>query len=128
MTDIQTEEDVKQLVESFYRQVQSDEVIGHFFADPAHFSWDSHIPRMVHFWSAILLGKPGFKGNAMEKHLTLHARMPLETHHFQHWLQLWHSTVTNLFDGPTALEAIKRAEQIARLLHHKVQPTAGAAF
>lgn len=126
--DIRHEADVETLVTAFYSQVKTDPVIGQFFADPAHFNWDTHIPRMVLFWSAILLGKPGFSGNAMEKHQQVHDRIPMQTEHFEHWLALWQQTLHANFAGPKADEAYQRAEHIARVLHHKLHPEAFSPF
>ncbi|MDX2063547.1 MAG: group III truncated hemoglobin [Bacteroidia bacterium] len=128
LPDIRTEADVDVLVKAFYAQMPHDPVIGHFFADPAHFNWDTHIPRMVLFWSAVLLGTPGFSGNALEKHLQLHQRIPMSEAHFRHWLARWRSTLEAHFAGPKAEEAYQRAEHIARVIYHKVAPEATAGL
>lgn len=49
MTDISSREDIQLLVDSFYKQVLKDEVIGHFFTTVVKMEWDIHIPIMVDF-------------------------------------------------------------------------------
>ncbi|TAH05859.1 MAG: group III truncated hemoglobin, partial [Sphingobacteriales bacterium] len=54
--DIQTAADIQLLVDSFYKQVLPDPLIGYIFTDIAQLSWEKHIPIMYQFWGSILLG------------------------------------------------------------------------
>ncbi len=119
--NLSTTADIKKLVDSFYRKVKSDEVIGPIFQDELNFKWDSHIPVMYRFWESILLGSQTYSGNPMLVHITLHQRTPLTESHFTRWLKLWQETVEDLFEGEKATEAVTRAKAIASLIQIKTK-------
>lgn len=103
--DIQSKEDVILLVDEFYDRVLKDDVISPFFTgmDFAH-----HKPRMIHFWAFVLLDESGYTTNVFEKH----AHLPLRDQHFDRWLQLFETTVDDLFTGDKANDAKFRAKTI----------------
>ena len=113
MTDITTKEDVGRLVESFYTKVRADELIGPIFSDV---DWPHHLPVMVNFWSSILLGDNSYVGNPFGKHVN----RGLMAEHFSRWLQLFHETVDEYFEGFNAREAKNRADTIAQLFKHRL--------
>ncbi|MFM2362997.1 MAG: hypothetical protein RLZZ316_1899 [Bacteroidota bacterium] len=119
--DIQTAADIQLLVDSFYKQVLPDPLIGYIFADIAQLSWEKHIPIMYQFWGSILLGKGTYEGNPMSPHIALDKKVKLEPAHFKRWLQLWEATVQEHFNGPVATDAIKRAKNIAALMQYKIE-------
>ncbi|MDG1262954.1 MAG: group III truncated hemoglobin [Flavobacteriales bacterium] len=69
--DLENEEDIKLLVNTFYEKVGKDELIGYLFNDVAKVHSESHLPKMVRFWSSVLLGAAEYKGNPMQKHVEL---------------------------------------------------------
>ena len=120
MNDINTIEDIKLLVDTFYIDVKKDAIIGHIFNEVAHFEWDTHIPIMYTFWDSILFGTNHYKGNPMTKHIELSTKTEMGELQFTTWLNLWRGTVDALFKGPKAEEAKMRADSIARLMLHKI--------
>lgn len=120
MRDISTAEDIELLVNSFYQEVQKDEVIGFIFNDIAHVNWDSHLPRMYAFWGSILLGQSGFNGNPMAKHMALDKLVKLKIVHFERWTEIWGATVDKLYAGKTADLAKQRAASIRQIMEYKV--------
>jgi len=108
MKDIATRHDVQLLVDSFYNQVKSDQLLSPVFS---HLNWHHHLPIMYNFWSSILLGDQSYQGSPLQKHLTL----PIQAEHFTRWLELFHQTVDQHFSGAVASEAKVRASTIARL-------------
>lgn len=118
MNDIATEEDVRQLVERFYTALRADAVVGHFFAD---IDLPHHLPRIRAFWEMALLDKAGYTTNVTQVHLKLAERIPMKAEHFDRWLQLWRSTVDELFQGPKAEAAKLRALSIAVVLRTKTE-------
>ena len=118
--DISSREDIELLVDSFYKKVLDDDVIGHFFNEVAEIDWDKHMPIMYDFWETTLLGTLSYTGNPMAKHFDLHKKSPLAVQHFQRWLELWKETVLELFEGDKANETIQRATTIAKLMEFKV--------
>ncbi|TDS10955.1 group III truncated hemoglobin [Sphingobacterium paludis] len=115
--DIQTLEDIKLLVNTFYSKVQNDELIGPIFNDVVQDRWDAHLEKMYRFWQTILLDEHSYGGRPFPPH----AQLPIEKVHFDRWLSLFHETVSQLFDGPTATEAMSRGEKMAALFQIKLE-------
>ena len=113
MKAILNNEDVRQLVEVFYSKALKDETLAPFFK---HLDFEVHLPKMIHFWSFVLLDEPGYTTNVVEKHLN----MPLESVHFQRWLSLFNETIDKLFEGEKVELAKQRAAVIAWTIESKV--------
>ena len=105
MKDISNKEDVILLVDEFYSRVLENALLAPFFAD---LDFEKHKPRMIHFWSFVLLDEEGYTTNVFDKH----AHMQLKDEHFNEWLRLFEATVNDLFSGPKAADAILRAKTI----------------
>lgn len=119
--DIETEADVKLLVDTFYAQVLKDELIGFIFTDVAKISLEKHMPIMYKFWGTILLGTNDYQGNPMTKHFELNKKNALLPEHFERWKKLWFKTLEDLFEGECATEAKTRANTIAYLMESKMK-------
>lgn len=113
MHDVTTSEDVKLLINSFYHKVKSDDLIGFIFNDIAKVDWPIHLPKMYAFWEFLLLGGESYSGNPMEPHRALHEKVPLKREFFDRWVELFTSTVDELFSGINAEEAKNKARLIA---------------
>ncbi len=116
--DITGPEEVSVLIAAFYAKARYDPALAHFFA---HVDWAHHTPRIEAFWNMVLFGDTQYKGDPMAPHVQLHRRLPMEATHFQRWVELFTSTVDELFSGPKAEEARQRAKSIAGVMMHKVQ-------
>jgi hemoglobin len=110
MADIQSEADIKLLVDSFYSKVKADDLLGPIFQEKLGDHWDQHLEKMYKFWGMALFAQSGYSGHPLSKHLTL----PIEETHFNRWLHLFFNTLNEHFDGPVAGEAMKKAGLIAR--------------
>lgn len=119
--DIQTQEDIKLMVDTFYSKAMKSEGIGHFFTEVIQLNMEKHMPVMYSFWSDILLGTKNYQGNPMVKHLAMNKLAKLEAHHFDEWLQLWQSNIDLYFEGVKAEEAKNRARSIAAIMQFKIQ-------
>ncbi len=106
LKDIATNEDIRRLVDVFYAAVLEDELLKGFFAE---LDFEHHKPKMIQFWSFVLLDETGYTTNVFDKHVHMH----LEGEHFDRWLSLFESTVHRLFKGEKADVAIFRAKTIA---------------
>ena len=122
--DIETPDDIKLLVDSFYSKVKNDEKIGYIFNDVAKVNWEVHLPRMYSFWETVLLAKVSFKGNPVVKHVLLNAITPLTEAHFAQWILLWYKTVDELFSGKIAQNAKSKAELMRDLMLYKIKESA----
>jgi hemoglobin len=78
-----------------------------------------HIPIIVDFWDSVLFQSDTYRKNAMQPHMALHQKSPLQKHHFQTWLKHFNATVDELFDGQKAFEAKQRAQSIATMIELK---------
>ncbi len=112
-SDITTREDIVRLVDAFYSKVQGDSLLGPVFS---HVNWPHHLPVMYSFWSSMLLGEQSYRGNPFQKHLPL----PIQTDHFDQWLQLFTQTVDELFEGEKAEEIKMRAQNIAGIFQMRM--------
>ena len=121
MRDIQNKEDIIILVDSFYDKVNNDDILSPIFNDFAKVHWESHLPRMYEFWSSILLGTESYSGRAFPKHLAL----PIGEEHFERWLELFHQTLSDKFEGPLAKEADSRSSKIAEIFSFKIKSIKG---
>lgn len=121
MNDITKREDVEFLVKEFYDRIVQDHLIGFFFTDVAKIDLAKHLPKMYNFWESILLGNPVYDGQPMAKHFPINEVAAMEEKHFNRWLQVWEKTVHDNFEGENAENAIARALNIARIMHHKMK-------
>lgn len=120
MLDIKDKSDIELLVNSFYDQVKVDDTIGHIFMEIIGEDWSHHLPIMYQFWETVLLGKAGYMGNPVKKHVDIDKRIPLESAHYERWQQMWNETVDKLFAGPIADDAKYKASNMINLISMKV--------
>ncbi len=119
--DIEAREDVERLVRAFYGRALTDPQIGFIFTDVAGLDLEAHVPVITSFWETILLGAQSYGGGAFAVHASLNRLVELRSGHFERWLVLWRATVDELFAGPTAEEAKRHAERVARAFHQRLQ-------
>lgn len=118
--DINDDAAIATLVESFYERVLADPVLEPIFIEVAAIDLDEHLPRIKAFWRKMLLHEPGYDRNMVAHHARIHARFPLQRHHFEQWLSLFHETVDSNFAGPGADHAKALATTIARNLERNL--------
>jgi len=118
--DISGEEDIKNLVDTFYERVKRDDIIGLIFNTIIGADWSHHLPVMYSFWTTILLNKQGYKGNVIQKHIEIDKKIKLQKEHYDRWILLWQQTVDALFEGEKAEEAKNRASLMIQLISMKV--------
>jgi hemoglobin len=108
-----TESSIVQLVDTFYARVRDDAVLGPVFDAKLAGRWHEHMPRMVAFWTKVLLGTGEFQGNVFGKHMALSG---IETEHFVRWLTLFRLTAVDVFGIDGAKDALEVAQRIASSL------------
>ncbi len=112
--DLETEDDVRAVVHAFYRDMETDPVLGPYFAG---LDWTAHLPKMVRFWSSVVFQTGAYRGRPFDPH----ARMPgLRREHFAHWVGRFHRIVDAHFEGERARLMKARAEQIATIFQVKL--------
>lgn len=119
--DLCTEQEVHQLVHAFYARVRVDPVLGPIF-DRHIADWDTHLPRMVDFWSSALRGTARFRGTPMPRHVALPG---LSAELFRRWLQLFQQTTESLPNAAMGERANALAGRIAESLWYGYQMAHG---
>ncbi len=119
--DIGNWDDVKLMVDEFYRKVRNNSLLAPIFFERIEDAWDAHLNKMYLFWNNILFAEGGYSGNPFAKH----ADMPIEEEHFDQWLVLFQETVTENFEGPVADEALWRAGIIANTFLRRLRAING---
>jgi hemoglobin len=103
--------------------VQKDEVIAHFFNDVAKVNWEKHLPKMYDFWDSIIRNQHNYSGSPMPVHVALSGKSSMRKEHFERWLQLFYSSLDELFEGEKTELAKTRALSIATVMEIKVYRT-----
>ncbi|MGI8892767.1 MAG: group III truncated hemoglobin [Bacteroidia bacterium] len=115
--EILTIEDVKDLVNSFYKKVRKDEILQDIFNNIIQDRWPEHLEKMYRFWQTVLLQEHTYFGSPFMPH----EKLPVDKEHFDRWLKLFHETVEENFSGEKADEAKWRAGKMAEMFHYKIQ-------
>jgi hemoglobin len=115
LRDLDTPEEVAEMVRRFYQDVAQDPLLGPIFIDVAQVDWNEHLPKLTAFWNRVLLGLPGFSGNPMRAHVEVHEQVPFTPAHFDRWLTLFHDTVAGGWVGPRVDQALALARNVARV-------------
>jgi hemoglobin len=124
--DLDTVEEVAEMVRRFYQDVAQDELLGPIFIDVAQVDWNEHLPKLTAFWSRILLGIHGYSGNPLRSHAEIHERAPFTHAHFERWYLLFEDTIRGGWRGPAADHALRLARNVARV--HSAQLTGEPYF
>ncbi len=112
--DIQNRGDVFALVSAFYSKVRENGEIGHFFNETIK-DWPEHLEKLTDFWETNLFMVSKFRGNPMRAHKEVDHNFDhsIEQKHFGEWLNMWFSTVDEMFEGDRANIAKNRARNMA---------------
>jgi len=103
-----TDDLIAMVVAEFYTRVRADELIGPIFEGKVR-DWDFHLAKLGQFWASVLLGTGNYHGQPMLAHIEL----PIESRHFDRWLDLFEATVEELCPPPAAARFIDKARRIA---------------
>ena len=115
--DISNLDDIKLLVDTFYSEVQKDELIGVIFNEKIGNRWPEHLEKMYQFWETILLEVHTYTGSPFPPHKEL----PVAKAHFDRWMEIFTKTTDSLFVGLVADEAKLRAEKMAEMFNYKIE-------
>jgi hemoglobin len=104
--DLDSPEQIAEMVRRFYEDVARDNLLGPVFNDIAQVDWSEHLPKLTAFWCRALL----FRAHAL-----IHERQPFTPAHFQRWLDLFFTTVQSGWVGPRVDAACSLAANVARV-------------
>lgn len=118
--DIENIEDIKLLVNSFYEKIKQDDVLGHIFNDLMKVNWDKHLPKMYDFWDNIVFQTGNYKGRPFPPHMDVNEKETLTSKHFNKWIEIFTTTVDELFEGVKANEIKFKASNIKEVWEYKM--------
>jgi len=117
LQDISNIEDIKLLVNTFYENVQKDDLIGPIFNEKMLGRWPEHLEKMYRFWQTILLEEHTYSGSPFPPH----KHLPVNQSHFDRWMEIFTTTIDGLFIGKIAEEAKVRAANMAYMFNYKIE-------
>ena len=56
-------EDIKLMVDSFYDKMNQDDLLSPVFNEHAKIDWETHLPKMYNFQDTILFSRGDYKGS-----------------------------------------------------------------
>lgn len=115
--DIRHHDHIVLLVDTFYGKVRNDELLGAIFNGIIGDRWPEHLEKMHRFWGTVLINEGSYTGTPLRPHL----HMPIGAAHFARWLQLFHATVDELFEGPVAQLAHRNADRMADMFQERIE-------
>lgn len=118
--DLDTPEEVAEMVRRFYQGVAQDDLLGPMFNEVARVDWAEHLPKLTRFWCRALLGIEGYQGNPFRAHQLVSERSPFTTAHFRRWLEMFHETVEEGWVGPNADRILEIAHRVAEVHHRQL--------
>lgn len=108
--------EIKLLVNTFYDKVREDDLLKDIFNNVIRDKWPIHLEKMYRFWQTVLLEEHTYSGSPFAPH----ANLPVTKTHFNRWLQLFNTTIDELFTGEKAVEAKWRANKMAEIFQLKI--------
>ncbi|SFB19212.1 hemoglobin [Flavobacterium swingsii] len=120
MKDIQNQEDLYLLVDSFYKKLLSDDSISYIFTAVVKIKIEEHLPILVTFWSQAILGTGGYTKNLTQIHLDIDKKEHLTPELFKIWLHHFYTTVDENFIGEKAEQIKTQALSIATIMQIKI--------
>lgn len=119
--DIKSREDIFCLVDTFYKKVRANDVLGPFFNETIK-DWETHLEHLTTFWESSLFLKTRYTGDPLKAHVIVDKKFnhSISEMHFGIWLNLWFETINELFEGDYAENAKRRARKMATFIHLKI--------
>jgi hemoglobin len=118
--DIETREELEELLRAFYKSAFADELIGHFFTEVVPLDLKTHIPVIANFWESVVFNKPSYRKNVMEVHKHIHHLSKIKKEHLNRWVKIFTETLDENFEGSRTELMKQRARSIATLMDIKL--------
>lgn len=119
--DILCRQDVETLIHTFYAKVRKHAALGPFFNETIE-DWQEHLIKLSNFWETNLFFVKAYKGNPLRVHVNVDSKFDcsIEQAHFGYWLELWFTTIDELFEGKNAHLAKERARNMAHIMFIRI--------
>lgn len=115
--DIDTIEDIKLLVDTFYGRIREDDLLKDIFNGVIQDRWPEHLEKMYRFWQTVLMDEHTYFGSPFVPH----AELPVDKEHFDRWIGLFGETVDELFEGERAERAKWQGDRMAKMFLSKIR-------
>ena len=122
MKDIETREDIIELVNAFYQQAKYDPDLSKVFLEMKALTETDILQAMYNFWENIILFTGPYKGKPLYRFI---AGRELKPQHFKAWNTIFNQTVDNLYEGYHADQAKYRSREILDILKNRWLKTGG---
>ena len=120
MGDLDRRAEIHDLVVGFYREIVFDDLLAPVFGEVAEVDWSTHIPKLIDYWSRVLLGDPDYAGSILAAHRHVHDIEAFRIEHFVRWYTLWIQSVDAGWAGPMAERAKRHAAKIGGSLARRL--------
>lgn len=116
-----TREDLFFIVNTFYKEVRKDEVLGPMFNTTIS-DWEQHLEKITDFWSNQIFDTRVYKGHPMQAHVEFDKKMhySITPTHFGTWLFYWINTINTYYEGANAELLKDRARKMQTVLYLKM--------
>lgn len=121
MKDIETREDIINIMRLFYEKLLADHRISFFFNQVTHVNLhlDEHFELLATFWEQSLFLKGGYSNNMFQIHQDLHQQHPFTSEHFDIWLHYFNESIDKGFEGEKASQMKTQALSMATVMKIK---------
>lgn len=121
LADILSREDLFFIVDTFYKQVRADEVLGPIFNSHIQ-DWPDHLEKITDFWNVQLFGEKGYRGNPIVAHQQVDEQNnhSITPEHFGTWLRYWMNTINSNFSGKNTELLKERTRKMQTVLYLKI--------
>ncbi len=120
LNDIESRDNIENILNSFYKKAFADDLIGHFFTEVVPLDLATHLPVIADFWEAVLFNTHSYRKNVMEIHQHIHHLSAIKKAHLDRWVQIFTATIDECFAGEKANLMKQRAQSIAALMDIKL--------
>ncbi|MEC4049691.1 group III truncated hemoglobin [Flavobacterium sp. SUN046] len=122
MNDVQTQEDIYKIVDSFYKKLFADERISYIFTEvmPIHLKLEEHLQMLVKFWSQSILGTGGYVNNLTQIHLDVDLKSHLTKELFEIWLHHFENAINEQYQGINCERMKNQAHNLSIIMQIKI--------
>ena len=122
MNDVQTQEDLYKIVDSFYKKLFADDRISYIFMEvmPIHLKLEEHLQMLVKFWSQSILGTGGYVNNLTQIHLDVDLKSHLTKELFEIWLHHFENAINEQYQGINCERMKNQAHNLSIIMQIKI--------
>lgn len=115
--EIENRKDLALLVTEFYKKIRADKEIGYLFNETIT-DWNEHLEKLTDFWETNLFPVKKYTGDPIKAHQEIdkHFNHAITSDVFGIWLNLWFTTLDELFEGENVAILKRRARKMSTFM------------